>query len=132
VYLDASAAMKLVTIERETPALRDFLLRHGAMYSSWLLAAEVRRATWILSSDAGTASEAEAVLARTTLVDIDRHILRAAGQLAPDRLRTLDAIHLATAIDLGEEIDLMLVYDRRLAEGARRHGIAIGAPGTEV
>lgn len=82
--------------------------------------------------DEAAVIEAHALLARTTLVEIDRRILHAASRIEPFALRTLDAIHLATALELGEEIEAMVVYDRQLAAGARRHGIAAVAPGADV
>jgi predicted nucleic acid-binding protein len=133
VYLDASAAAKLVTIEQESRALVDFLRDRPRQYSSSLLAVELRRvARRAAVADDAAVLEAESFLGRASLVEIDHRIIHTAGFLEPDRLRALDAIHLATALELGEEIEAMVVYDRQLAAGARRHGIAAVAPGADV
>jgi predicted nucleic acid-binding protein len=133
VYLDASAASKLVRAERETQALADFMLDRESVYSSWALFAELVRATRRATDDDEAAViEAHALLARTALVEIDRRILHAASRVEPLVLRSLDAIHLATVLELGEEIETMVVYDRQLAAGARRHGIQVVAPGADV
>jgi predicted nucleic acid-binding protein len=133
VYLDASAAVKLVTVEPETRALADYMLDCDPVYSSWALCIELGRATRrITRADEMAIIEAHALLARTTLVEVDHRIVHAAARVEPHVLHTLDAIHLATALELGEEIEAMVVYDRRLAVGARRHGIEAVAPGADV
>lgn len=125
--------MKLVRAERETPALADFMLGRESVYASWALSMELVRATRRGTGDDDAAViEAHALLARTTLVEIDHRIMQAAARIEPLTVRTLDAIHLATALELGDEIEAMVVYDRRLAAGARRHGIEAVAPGADV
>jgi predicted nucleic acid-binding protein len=57
-----------------------------------------------------------------------RSILHRAGQLDPPPLRTLDAIHLAAALDLGDDLEAMVTYDERLAEAAVANGIRVVAP----
>lgn len=58
----------------------------------------------------------------------DPAIARAAGDLAPFSLRTLDAIHLASALARGPELDAFLTYDDRLAEAARSLGLPVVRP----
>lgn len=67
----------------------------------------------------------------TTLAGIgfDAQIRAAAAALEPGTLRTLDAIHLATALALGEELDAVVTYDRRMTEAAKATGLAVAAPG---
>lgn len=67
-------------------------------------------------------------LAGTSLLAIDDAVLAAAAALEPIELRSLDAIHLATALSLGDDLGAMYVYDRRLAEAARAAGLRVDAP----
>ncbi len=62
------------------------------------------------------------------MVPIDDVVLKTAASLEPKSLRTLDAIHLATALTLGRSMGAMFVYDRRLAEAARDHGMNVESP----
>ena len=64
------------------------------------------------------------------LVPVDDAILDAAASLEPRELRTLDALHLATALSLGDDLGAMLVYDVRLASAAQHAGLTVVAPGT--
>jgi predicted nucleic acid-binding protein len=86
----------------------------------------VRRTT----DDPSYHADAEAVIRRTTLIAVSPQILLAAGLLQPWTLRSLDAIHLATALSLGDQLDAMAVYDARLAESALNAGLSVVAPGT--
>jgi predicted nucleic acid-binding protein len=68
------------------------------------------------------------LLARLALVDVDRRILAAAAALEPAELRTLDAIHLATALAVREDLAGLVTYDRRLAAAAERLDLEVFAP----
>ena len=68
------------------------------------------------------------MLTRIALVDVDRRILAAAAALEPVDLRTLDAIHLATALAVREELDVLVTYDRRLRAAAERADLGVEAP----
>jgi predicted nucleic acid-binding protein len=76
-------------------------------------------------------ARARAVLDQINLRRLSDEILARAAEVVPRTLRTLDAIHLATALDLSPPPDAFLCYDRRLASAARSHGLAVVAPGTE-
>ena len=67
-------------------------------------------------------------LRRIDLVAIDDRILDAAGTLEPRVLRTLDAIHLSTALAIGDDLETVVTYDERMAEGARLLGLATTGP----
>jgi len=127
VYLDSSAFVKLAVEEAETTALRAFLgRRDGRRVSSALLRAESLRAVRPLAGEVlATVREG---LRRVDLVGIDDRILDAAGTLEPRVLRTLDAIHLATALAVGDDLDTVVTYDERMAEGARLLGLPVVAP----
>jgi len=68
------------------------------------------------------------VLDSLTLTDVTTAIFEQAGRLDPTTLRSLDAIHLAAALDLGDDLDSLVTYDERLAEAARLNGILVTAP----
>ena len=127
LYLDSSAFVKLVVEEPETAALRGFLAgRAGRRVSSVLLRTESLRAVRHLGADAlATVREG---LRRVDLVAIDDRILEAAGTLEPRVLRTLDAIHLATALAVGDDLDAIVTYDDRMAEAARFLGLSTATP----
>jgi predicted nucleic acid-binding protein len=96
--------------------------------SSALALAEVPRALRRAGFGRVERRRARAVLAGVALVDADRRILSAAAALEPSTLRTLDAIHLATVLTLGDELAALVTYDRRLTEAARRAHVEVLAP----
>ena len=125
-YADSSALAKLVVDEPESEALERYLQRGPvALISSRIAVVEVTR-TAILSNPA-LREEADALLATCLLVDVGAPILQRAAELASARLRSLDAIHLATALDV--EPDEMIVYDDRLVEAAAAVGLRTMSPG---
>jgi predicted nucleic acid-binding protein len=126
-YLDASAFVKVVVEEPGSAALRRHLARRRARrVSSALLRAEALRAVRHLGPEARAA--VRTALRRVDLVAVDDRILDAAGMLEPAILRTLDAVHLATALALGDDLLEILTYDGRMAEGARLLGLPVLAP----
>lgn len=68
------------------------------------------------------------LLDRVEVIGIDDVVVESAGRLADPLLRSLDAIHLATALLIREDVDALLTYDERLAEAARAHGLAVASP----
>ena len=127
VYLDSSAFVKLVSTERESRALRTFLTRHRARnVSSALIRTEALRA--VRHRGPEVLAQTRAALRRVDLVAVSDGILDAAGALEPRVLRTLDAIHLATALALGDDLDVVLTYDARMAEAAGLLGLQVASP----
>jgi uncharacterized protein len=127
-YVDTSAAVKLVVAEPETPALTRWARRHEAsLVSSDLLRTELLRVTRRGAPEA--MPRARAVLEALTLLSVPTAIFERAAELLPDRLRSLDALHLAAALDLGDDLDGFVCYDERLNDGARRHGLNVISPG---
>jgi hypothetical protein len=125
-YVDASAFVKLVVSEPESEALRRFLV--GAprrLTSSALLEVEAGRAGRAVGGDAAVGMAEE--LAGVNLVEVTSAIRSRARTLDPVDLRTLDAIHLATALEAG--VRDVLVYDRRLGAAAASYGLNVLAPG---
>lgn len=128
LYLDSSAFVKLVVEEPGSSALRAYLRRRrDRRVASSLLRAEALRAVRHLGPDA--LARTRTALRRIDLIAVSDSLLEAAGTLEPEVLRTLDALHLATALSLGDDLEAVLTYDRRMAEGARLLGIAALSPG---
>lgn len=123
-YLDTSAAMKLISDERESDALRRYLDEGRPVVSSDLLETELRRIGVRYGIDQVLIT---AVLDGVTLTPLTRDQFREAGLYPQPGLRSLDALHLAGA--LGIDASTMLTYDIRLAEAARAHGLEVVAPG---
>lgn len=127
VYLDSSALVKLVIAEPESGALRRSLRRQRPHITSALARTEVARATMPFGTEAVT--RGEAVLRRVEVVRVNDRILRLAGSLEPAELRSLDAIHLATAQLIGTELKWIITYDERMAHAATALGLSVRAPG---
>ena len=128
VYLDSSALVKLVVAEPESSALAAFLRGRSERVSSTVALAEVPLALRRAGFGASERRRSREVLARIALVDVDRRILAAAAALDPSELRTLDAIHLATALAVREDVEALVTYDRRLAAAAARAHLEVSAP----
>lgn len=127
--MDASALMKLVRREDETAALRDWMSVRSErpVISSELGRVEVLRAARRVGDRAST--EARAVVADLDLVPLDRAVQDLACDVAGPPLRTLDALHLASATQLGEDLAAFVTYDQRLAAAARTAGLVVATPG---
>ena len=126
-YLDTSALVKLVVAEAETPALRAWLAEsdRGAVACD-LVRTELMRAVRRAAPDRVVL--ARQVLEGVTLTELTPAIFDAAGRLDPYIPRTLDAVHLAAALDLSDDLEGMVTYDDRLAAAARANGVAVTAP----
>lgn len=133
IYADASALVKLVAEEEETEALEAFVAG-VELLSSELISAEVPRALRRIDSERLGATldpmleRADELLAELTMVPVEPLLLEAAGEIPEPRLRTLDAVHVATALYL-DPIDAFLTYDVRQAASARLAGLRTIAPG---
>jgi len=125
-YLDPSAIVKLVVREPESSALRAHLRRRRPLVSSALARTEVLRA--LLPFGQQVVDQGHAVLAGLDLIRINDRVLQTAGGLHPFDLRSLDAIHLASAQLFGEELRHVVTYDLRMVEGARTLGVKTVSP----
>ena len=119
--------MKLVISERESAALERYLATGAVLATSRVALVEVPRATAIANPAPAVQREAERLLDSCLLVGVTDQLLRAAAELASPSVRTLDAIHLASALRIGA--DELLAYDRRLATAAQAHALAVVSPG---
>lgn len=126
IYLDTSAAAKVLVDEAESEALTAYLddeRSNTEIVSSALLETELRRLAGRLGLDQSTVSD---LLTRIDLIDPSRSIFHEAGVLPGPTLRSLDALHLATALRI--EADVVVAYDLRLLDAARDLGLAIDSP----
>jgi uncharacterized protein len=126
LYLDTSVLGRVLLDEPDTAAIRRELGRFERHISSRLLRVELRR-LGLLNDMLEYVDE---LLSGNVLIPLDETILTAAETIAPSMVRTLDAIHLATAVRLAGagQLDALMTYDKQLAEGAREHGITVLAP----
>ena len=129
LYVDASALVKLVISEPESGALQDLLCARDDLVTSAVAVVEVIRAARRASASASVLARAHAVVQSVHLLAVDLKVLDRAGDLEPDTLRTLDAIHLASALSLGSDLEAMVVYDRRLAAADGAAGVRVQSPG---
>lgn len=125
-YLDSSAIVKLAVREPESAALARHLRRRRPLVSSALARMEVLRALLPLGPPA--VQRGHDVLGRIELVRVNDRVLVAAGTLLPTDLRSLDAIHLATAQQLGADLAQVVTYDERMADVARTLGWTVASP----
>jgi predicted nucleic acid-binding protein len=126
VYLDSSAIVKTVIVERESAALRRFLRRHPLRVSCALARTEVVRAVRHLGPKA--TARARRVVQRIDLVRLDDALLDAASALDAAVLRSLHAIHLAAALTVAAQLEAIVTYDARMAESATLLGLPVAVP----
>ncbi len=127
-YLHSSAIVKLVAPEPETSALVESLRADPEVVSSVLSRVEVLRAVRRTGASGDREERANAVIDRIALISMEDAILIRAARLEPTSLRTLDAIHLATALSLGADVAGLITYDAKLAEAAASEGLDVLAP----
>jgi len=126
-YVDTSALVKLVVGEPETEALRSWLAAENREpVSSDLARAELLRAVRRAAPD--RLVDARAVLDAVTLVEVTTAIFEDAGRIDPTILRSLDALHVSAALDLGDDLEGIVTYDERLADAAAANGIPVVSP----
>ena len=126
-YLDSSAIVKLVVEEPESQALRSDLRGRPQRVSSALVLVEVTLAV-ARRAPAPPPGRVSGILAGLALVPIDHAVLETAAELAHLQLRALDAIHLATCVSLGSDLDVLIAYDQRLLTAASTVGLATEQP----
>lgn len=119
--------MKLIIDEPESASLERHLGDAPVLATSRIAIVEVLRATALANSAPEVREEAERLLASCMLIGVSNELLRGAAGLASATVRTLDAIHLASAIRI--EPDELVAYDRRLIGAAAERGLAVSSPG---
>lgn len=126
-YLDTSAFLKLVVSESRSAAMTKWARGHADdLCSSDLLRTEALRVARRHSPEALT--RARAALDTIVILRLTADLFDHAADLDPGILRTLDALHLAAALSLGDELDAVVTYDLPLTEAAALHGVSVLTP----
>jgi predicted nucleic acid-binding protein len=131
IYLDTAALVKLVRVEAESQALVEWLNARPAqpLVASTLVEVELPRA--LRRSQPGVLGSVAGVLSRLHRVETNAAVRATAAAYVEPMLRTLDAIHLATAellVASGKGLTAFVTYDKRLADVAARIGLPVSAP----
>jgi uncharacterized protein len=128
IYLDSAAVVKLAHAEPESESLRHWLAERAEI--SWLssVLVEIESFRALARHSPESIERLHPVLDLIDLVDMSASIRMLAQTVAPVTVRSLDAIHLATALHLRGELTSFVTYDHRLAEAARTAGLAVDAP----
>jgi len=124
-YIDSSAIVKLAIAEEDSAALRRYVVQRR-LVSSAVARTEVGRA--LLPKGVRAVARGVDVLAVIELVAVSRRVLEGAVEPLPVELRSLDAIHLATAQLLGDDLARLVTYDERMASAARSFGWTVLSP----
>jgi len=136
LYLDASALVKLVMEEPQSRALNTESRRWDDWISSEIARTEVPRAVVGALTRAGLARDviedgrrrADALMSRVITLEADRRVLVDAARVEPIETRTLDAIHVATVLQVRDEIGAVVTYDQRMATALRQARIEVISP----
>lgn len=129
IYLDSSALLKLIFEEDESSELERWLVaRNRPVVSSELARVEVMRACRRL--DDGALPEARRLLGQLDLVPLAGTVIDAASELGDPLLRSLDAIHLASALSIRDDLSAVVAYDRRLSAAVDAAGLPSVSPGS--
>jgi predicted nucleic acid-binding protein len=126
LYLDSSALVKLVIRETESSALRRALRLDSARATCALARVEVVRA--VRPHGAAAVARARQLLRTLDVVQLDDELLDSAAMLDGGLLRGLDAIHLAAALMLADDVTAVVTYDQRMAAAATAMGLPVSAP----
>jgi predicted nucleic acid-binding protein len=126
-YIDTSALVKLIVAESETPGLRAWLAQTNRdPVTCNLTRTELMRAVRRVAPD--RVIQARTVLDSLTIIDVTTEVFEEAGRLDPTILRSLDALHLAAALSLGDDLETLVTYDDRLTQAAHATGIRTTSP----
>jgi predicted nucleic acid-binding protein len=128
IYLHSSALVKLAVTEAESARLREWLAHHPNLVrvSSSVIRVEIPRAVW--RSDPSALQESYLIIRRTVEVELSDEVLSRAAGMRPAALRALDAIHLASAVSIRQELTAFVAYDKRLLAAARNAGLPTASP----
>jgi uncharacterized protein len=128
IYVDTSALLKLVWNEEHSEAMHAFLQekRDERAVSSVILRVETRRSVRQAAPD--LVPRADLLLTRVGTIGLNSAVVESASRLPDPGLRSLDAIHLATALVLGPEVSAFVCYDKRLLTAADAHRLPAIAP----
>jgi len=130
LYVETSALGRVLLDELDAPAIGTAMEAHADLVASRLLAIELRR----LGARTGLVDRAERLLGGVTLRPLDEDVQALVERIEPSNVATLAALHLATAVGLAQAdgLEAILTYDRRLADGARHHGLTVLSPSPQT
>jgi hypothetical protein len=128
IYLDSSALVKLAVTEPESAALADWLRDSSQLLrvSSPLVRVEVPRAVW--RADPGSLPQAYTIVRRLREIRMTEAVLTRAAGVRPNVLRTLDAIHVASAMSVRDNLTALVSYDKRMLAAAQDAGLPTASP----
>ena len=128
IYLDSSALVKLAVTEPESAALADWLAENAtiARVSSPIVRVEVPRAVW--RADPGSLPQAYTIVRRLREIRLTEAVLTRAAGVRPNVLRTLDAIHVASAMSVRADLTALVSYDKRMLTAAQEAGLPTASP----
>jgi predicted nucleic acid-binding protein len=128
IYLDSAAVVKLAHAEAESEALRDWLADRADIgwLSSVLVEVESFRA--LARYSPGAIARLHPVLDLVELIELKPGIRALSQGVMPTTVRTLDAIHLATALHSRDRLTSFVTYDKRLAGAATVAGLQVDVP----
>ena len=126
LYLDSSALVKLIAVEKESDDLEAYV-EGREIVSSEIARTEVVRA--VARRHAGLAEAAEDLLADIGLVAVNTVVTMAAAWVRPLTLRSLDAVHVASARRMEGDLEALVTYDQRMVDAARAAGLPVASPG---
>ena len=128
IYLDTSAFLKAMFDEPESPAINRYLevMDDPRFVSSTLLAIEARRGA--LRVNPRQLPRVDLALLRVAQIEMDGPVVETAGRLPDPLLGSLDAIHLATALLIRNDVEVLLSYDQRMLAAAAAHGLPTASP----
>lgn len=128
IYLDSAAIVKLVHAEAESAALRAWLdVRADTGWMSSVLT-EIESFRALARYAPGAASRLPAVLDQIDLIGLDPPVRILAETVRPASVRSLDAIHLGTALHTRQVLTSFVTYDKRLLDAALAAGLPAEAP----
>jgi predicted nucleic acid-binding protein len=128
IYFDTSALMKLVVTEDETAPLEAWLDEHPEIRWTTSDLTRVELLRGVMRRQPVALLQAQQLITRMTRIPVSDAILQYASTCQPPLLRSLDAIHLASAMEFRKEIEWMVVYDKRLLEVAKLNGVSVVSP----
>jgi predicted nucleic acid-binding protein len=123
VYLDSSAFVRLILVEAGSTELREYLRRRPRRASSALLLSEAMRV--LRRFGTRYAANAQLAMSEMELIRVSPRLLEMAGRLDPPELRTLDAIHVASAMSLGTDLGAVVAFDDRMLAAADANGLPV-------
>jgi uncharacterized protein len=128
IYLDSAAVVKLAHAEPESPALRGWLDERAE--TGWIssVLTEIESFRALARYAPGAVSRLPAVLDQIDMIDLISGIRILARTVEPAALRSLDAIHLGTALHSRRELTSFVTYDKRLLDAAQAAGLPIDSP----